>query len=163
MRWQDIDLQKKLWTLPGDPDGAWPGTKNGQTHQVALSPQAVALLGELDPKSEGQVFPGKRGAVMSIPVTKTVWQGLGIPRFRPHDLRATAATAIRTMGFHLEDLSLVLNHAGPGNPTTKGYDRGLHLDQKRRCLEAWAAHLDAAIAGRVLPSQVVDIRAARPA
>jgi integrase len=33
------------WQMPGKPQGAWPGTKNGRDHRVALSEPAQALIG----------------------------------------------------------------------------------------------------------------------
>jgi integrase len=60
MRWEHIE--DGWWTLPGGPDGAWPGTKNGQTHRVWLSQPAQAILDELrDGQIDGFVFPGSRG------------------------------------------------------------------------------------------------------
>jgi integrase len=38
MRWSEIDLKDKSWTLPGE------RTKNGQKHVVPLVPQAMAIL-----------------------------------------------------------------------------------------------------------------------
>lgn len=154
MRWQDLDLQKRIWTLPGDPDGDWPGTKNGRTHEVPLSSQAIVLLEELDPQKEGNVFPSAR-----IPITKSIWDGLDIPRFRPHDLRATAASGMDALGIHREHISRVLNHVEGG--VTASYIRHDHMDQKRRALDAWGAYLEAIVKGLKPPSDVVDIRTAR--
>ena len=32
------------WQMPGKPQGAWPGTKNGRDHRVALSEPALDLI-----------------------------------------------------------------------------------------------------------------------
>ncbi len=92
-------------------------------------------------------------------MTKEVWKALGIPRFRPHDLRATVASGMDALGIHKEHISRVLNHAEGG--TTAGYIRHDHMDQKRRALEAWAAHLTAVVEGREKASGVVDFTAVK--
>ena len=155
MRWEDIDLKACVWTLSGDPVGTWPGTKNKRTHDVPLAPQAIAILDELEPQEDGPVFPPR----MAIPVTKAVWQALDIPRFRPHDLRATAASGMDFLGIHKEHIAKVLNHLEGG--VTAGYIRHDHMDQKRRALEAWGSHLMEVVEGRTPESRVVDIRSGK--
>ncbi len=124
-----------------------------------MSASALALLHDLDPQESGPIFPHRKGWFMSIPVTKEVWKALGIPRFRPHDLRATVASGMDALGIHKEHISRVLNHAEGG--TTAGYIRHDHMDQKRRALEASAAHLTAVVEGREKASGVVDFTAAK--
>ena len=153
MRWQDIDLVKAVWTLPGAPDGDWPGTKNSRTHLVPLSPQAITILHELEPQEDGPVFSGR------IPTTSGLWKKLKIQRFRPHHLRATASTGMSELGFTEEYISRVLNHSK--SSVTQSYIRHDHFEQKRRALEVWGNHLQTILEGRPVPSGVVDIRSAR--
>ena len=156
MRWQDIDLNKAVWSLPGSPDKEWPGTKNGRTHQVPLSVPALEILQELGLEESGPVFPHERGC-MRIPSVQPIWKALGMQRFRPHDLRATAASGMDALGIHKEHISRVLNHVEGG--TTAGYIRHDNMEQKRRALEAWALRLKAVVQDREPPSKVVPIRA----
>ena len=153
MRWEDIDLNEKLWTLPGDPVGDWPGTKNARTHEVPLSEQTISILNELGPRENGPVFNGR------IPKTIPIWKALGLPRFRPHHLRATCATGLDRLGINRENISRVLNHTEGG--VTAGYIRHDAIEQKRMALDAWGAHLTAVVEGRPVPSTVVDFRTAR--
>ena len=153
MRWDDIDLNEKLWTLPGEPKPGWPGTKNARTHEVPLSEQAISILNELEPQENGPVFDGK------IPTTIPIWKKLGLEKFRPHHLRATASTGMDELEIHPKHISRVLNHTIPG--VTESYIRHSHREQKRRALEAWGAHLQTILEGRPVPSSVVDIRTAR--
>ena len=152
MRWADIDLEAKVWTLPGSPDGDWPGTKNGRTHEVPLPEMAVDLLNELDPKAEGPVFAGARGKSIRIPVTKAVYETAGIPRFTSHDLRATAATGMDRLHIPKEHISRVLNHVEAG--VTASYIRHEALDQKRRALDAWANYVQQIIEGKTAENVV---------
>lgn len=45
MRWEHVE--DGWWTMPGEPAGGWPGTKNKQTHRVWLSPPVGTILDEL--------------------------------------------------------------------------------------------------------------------
>jgi integrase len=54
MRWPEIDLDKKIWTVPAG------RMKAGREHRVPLSPRAVATLHRLKELKAGEfVFPGQ--------------------------------------------------------------------------------------------------------
>jgi integrase len=57
-----------------------------------------------------------------------------------HDLRRTVATGLGKLGVLRFVIERVLNHAD--RSVTGIYDRYEYLNEKRRGLEAWAAHLD---------------------
>ncbi len=155
MRWQDVDLGARTWTLPGEPAEGWPGTKNGRTHSLGLPDPAVALLEELGPAESGQVFPGRGGQRMAIPSAQTVWRACEIPRFRAHDLRATAATGMDRLGIPKDHISRILNHVEGG--ITASYIRHDAEEHKRRALEAWAAHVTELVTGKSAPERVVRL------
>ena len=159
MRWQDVDLKACVWTQPGAPADGWPGTKNAKTHDVPLSPQAIAILDGLDPQATGPVFPNRLGGAIKIPVTISLWKKLGIPRFRPHHLRATAASGMDALGISEEHIGRVLNHSKGG--VTASYIRHDKLAQKRRALDAWGSHLMEVVERRTPESAVVDIRSGK--
>jgi integrase len=53
MRWTEIDLDKKIWTVPAS------RMKAGREHREPLSPRAVAILGNLAKVKTGEfVLPG---------------------------------------------------------------------------------------------------------
>ena len=58
-RWSEIDLEKKLWTVPRE------RMKAGVAHTVPLSGRAVELLLGLDRSSEF-VFPGSKGPLSNM-------------------------------------------------------------------------------------------------
>src|SRR5207249_4067139 len=55
-RWSEIDLAKKVWTVPGE------RMKSGKEHRVPLVDRAVTILKLLPREDEpdGFVFPGAR-------------------------------------------------------------------------------------------------------
>lgn len=58
MKWTEVDLDKKIWTIPAV------RMKAGRTHRVPLSEPAIAVLRQMksliSPHSAGYVFPGNR-------------------------------------------------------------------------------------------------------
>lgn len=163
MRWRDVDLEDRVWTLPGGADGGWPGTKNGKTHRVPLGGLARELLGELGAqlgaqfgaKREGFVFPGQGAPHRARVSAGPVWRSLGLPLFRAHDLRATAASGMDRLGVAREHIGRVLNH-GEGQ-VTAGYIRHGAEKQKRRALELWDERLRKIISGGPAQAQVREI------
>jgi integrase len=145
MRWEHLDLEDGWWSMPGEPTEGWPGTKNCKNHQVPLSPPVLELLRDLEPKPSGPVFPAPRGrGGIPIPSTISIWEAAGMEPFRPHDLRATAATGM----YELDDIaphhiSAVLNHylAKGESKTTAIYIRHIKRKHRKMALEAWTNKL----------------------
>jgi integrase len=62
MTWGEVDLDQRLWTVPGS------RMKAGATHQVPLSDAALAVLSAVKPTKialQALVFPAQRGGAMS--------------------------------------------------------------------------------------------------
>ena len=139
-----FDLEGALWSMPLEderPKTHWRGvkTKIKKPHTVPLSGMALKILEKLE--TEGALWSSPK-----IPSTREIWKALEIERFRPHDLRATAATHMDKLGVPMNHISKVLNHAEGG--TTKKYVRHEAEQQKRSALNRWAAHLTDIVEGR---------------
>jgi integrase len=147
MRWEHVDMAHGLWSMPGKASPIWPGTKNGRDHEVPLTKPVLDLLEELDPQPSGYVFPSttRYNRPIADVLAVSIWQAAGMPRFRPHDLRATAATGMDSLGIVRQHISLVLNHVEAG--VTASYIRHDARQHKRAALEAWSKELEAILAG----------------
>ena len=64
---------------------------------------------------------------------------------RGHDMRRTAATAMRKAGVPRADVSAVLNHTPAGAQATAHYDLYDMLNEKRAALDSWARTLAAIV------------------
>lgn len=144
--WEDIDLKAGIWTIPASK------AKNGKSHRVPLSTQALAILHDLEPDDErrsGPVFASpKRGrntknAVERRPLANVqkaverLRKRLGF-EFRAHDLRRTAASQIAEAGYGAT-VPKILNHTN--RTVTAIYDRYSYDREKRAALEAWGETL----------------------
>jgi integrase len=153
MRWEDMNLETGWWTIPGS------RAKNGLTHRVPLSPQAVALLQGMQTTSAATpwVFPSPRRPQQPLSKPQVAAQRLvtvsGVA-FVPHDLRRTAASHMTSMGISRLVVAKILNHSEPG--VTRVYDRHSYDAEKRQALEAWGRKVMALVTGetsKVIPLQ----------
>lgn len=140
MRWADVDLERAEWRYRVG--------KTGTDHLVPLPRQAVDLLRQLAPKTGGGVFvfPG-RSVEAGRPMSEAT-MGAAIARMgydsgevTPHGFRATARSFLsERLGFRPEVIELQLAHTVP-DALGRAYNRALHLDERRRMMQAWADYL----------------------
>ena len=178
MRWQDIDLDKGLWTLPRE------RVKADRVHEVPLSPVAVSILEALprvsayvfssrtaapkdakekDAKEKDQPISGYSKAKAKLDKQIAAIVAAANPdaeahdgvTWRIHDLRRTVGTHMARLGVDPYTISRVLNHAEGG--VTHVYRRYSYLDEKRRALDTWGRALEAMVG--LLPSNVTPLKA----
>jgi len=139
------------WELPGAPiPGIWPGTKNKQSHRVALSEPVCRILKvyEALDGGTGYVFAGQNGkAVRDLDDDmRAITAKLGIDKVTPHDLRRTHGSTITSLGFGRQAMDRILNHAD--RSTGSIYDRYGYEQQDQHIMEAVAARIMALVEGR---------------
>nr|WP_244952365.1 site-specific integrase [Ruegeria arenilitoris] len=122
MRWDDLDLERGVWTIQ-DP-------KSGVPHLVPLSSTALTIL-RSQPKVGAYVVSGTHGEKPFSGHSKAkanLDKATGIPDWRFHDLRRTAATLMRREGIGRDVVSAVLGHTSQS--VTMIYDRyNLHKEK----------------------------------
>ena len=69
----------------------------------------------------------------------------GIPEFKPHDLRRTAASHLAALGVQRFVVERLLNHTD--SSVTARYDRYEYGKEKRAALDAWDRNLRALLYG----------------
>ncbi|MDP3691845.1 site-specific integrase [Bradyrhizobium sp.] len=151
----ELKAQDRLWVIPRD------RVKNGQEHEVPMSPAAWALL-------EGLPMIGRRGLIFTVTGTTpvsgfsrakerldaeiiklqkvdAVERGDNPADVQPlahwtlHDLRRTGATGMARLGINLPVIEKILNHTSGSFRGVAGvYQRHSFADEKRRALEAWS-------------------------
>ncbi len=134
--WDEIDIEKRLWTIPAD------RMKAGKEHVVPLSDAAVALL-EATPRLKGSnyVFPAPRGGAMSdmtlAAVLKRMDRKDGVT---VHGFRSTFRewVADRT-NYPREIAEHALAHQLP-NKVEASYQRRTQLPHRVKLMAEWATY-----------------------
>jgi integrase len=175
MRWPDVDLDQKAWTLSAEQ------TKASRAHVVPLSDAVVAILTALPRKTRtmpnGTTRPSEwvftttgSAPISGFSKAKEIVErkvaaarkeadnsAESMPDWGIHDLRRTAATEMGRLGTAEFIISKVLNHAAAG-VTGQVYNRYEYLAEKRHALDAWARYLDTLV--NPPPASVVVLRVA---
>lgn len=150
--WSEIDLDAKLWTIPGE------RMKAGREHWVPLSDQAIELLKALPRiKDVEYLFPGMRdnkplsdmslsAIVRGFNETKDgsvpEWIDKNGVEIVPHGFRSTFRDWSAEIGaFPREVAEHALAHSLP-DKVEASYARGSMLERRRPMMQQWADYLD---------------------
>lgn len=151
--WSEIDLDRKLWTLPAE------RMKAGKVHRVPLSDDAVTLLKGL-PRIAGTeyVFSSAKGGPISDMTLSAVTRRMGVDAV-PHGFRSSFKDWCRTSTRYADEVSeLALAHVN-SDATRAAYARDELLPQRARLMAEWARYLRAEQA----KGDVVPMRSAKTA
>jgi integrase len=138
MKWPEIDLEARLWTLPPE------RVKNNEKHEVPLSAPTIAILAAM-PRIGDQFVLTSNGTSPSSGYSKNKRRldALLPPDMVPwrlHDLRRTTASGMARLGISLPVIEKILNHASGSFAGIAGiYQKHTFAEEKRRALDAWGA------------------------
>lgn len=159
----DLDLNDltPAWKIPRA------RAKNREPHRVPLSPLALALIGEARALVGDTPWlfpgPGGHGPMDAHAATRALGRArkaIGLPDFRVHDLRRSAATRMEEMGVRPHVIGEILNHTSvtKGTVTKRVYALYQYEAEKREALLGWARRLNSIVSGddavNVLPLRV---------
>ena len=136
-RWQEIDLEAKIWALPAE------RMKAGREHRVPLSTRAVAILVKMKEAAEGEfVFPGrKRERPLSNMALEMFLRRLQ-SKYTTHGFRSSFRDwAGNETTFPRELAEHSLAHA-IGDKAEQAYRRSDALARRRELMDAWAHYCE---------------------
>jgi len=133
-RWNEIDLDKKVWSIPGD------RMKSRRPHRVALSDDAIEILKEQAGQDNVFVFPGVRD---DSPISAAAMPEL-IKELRPdvtcHGMRSSFRTwAAEQTSFPREIAETALAHTNRDR-VESAYLHSDHLEKRFLLMAEWAKH-----------------------
>ncbi len=135
-KWAEIDLEKKVWTLPAD------RMKAGKEHRVPLCSRAIEILTNItsNRNPEEHVFCGwKQNTGLSNNALLALLRKMGRSDITAHGFRSTfrdwAAEEAHT--FANETIELALAHTIK-NKAEAAYRRGDQLERRRELMTAWS-------------------------
>jgi integrase len=157
LKWSEIDLDAKLWTLPKD------RAKNGCQHEIPLSDSAVDILRAM-PRIAGSEYVFTLSGQLPIQGFYLIKKRLDdllppdTPGWTLHDLRRTFASGMARLGINLPVIEKLLNHISGSLAGIVGiYQRHSFANEKRTAMQAWARHVEAIVAGTTA-ANIVSIR-----
>jgi len=138
-RWDEIDLEKKLWVIPAKK------MKMNRDHTVPLSSAMTRLLEELRSLSghRGWLFPSDLSPrkPMSSQSANMALKRMGFKgRLVSHGFRALASTTLNEHGFDPELIETALAHVD-SNSVRAAYNRAEYLERRREMMEWWSTHI----------------------
>lgn len=149
MRWRDISLARRVWTVPRNwkcdycsqlkGSDIYHGTKTDEVYEIPLASQAVEILKRRHAGPAGEtdfVFPG-RGDAAHLGELKHVWRTIcdeaGLDGLTIHDLRRTQGSIQAQQGVNTFLVGAALCHSDPN--VTAIYTHASGLDETRGNME----------------------------
>ncbi|MDR1844965.1 MAG: tyrosine-type recombinase/integrase [Citrobacter amalonaticus] len=138
-RWSEIDMEKKLWTLPVE------RMKKRRIHHIPLSPEMLVLLDKLRPVSGHTqfLFPGRIRNTAHMH-SQTVNMALRRMGYRgelvSHGFRSLGSTAMNEAGFHADVIEAVLSHVEK-NKVRAAYNRTTWLKHRAELMNWWGEQI----------------------
>ena len=151
MRWTDLDLDVKLWTIPGEV------SKNGATMRVPLADAAIEVLERRRRTASSVfVFPSSESKTGHYCTPTKSWKALlqraKLHDLRLHDLRRSCGSVMANQGTSIAIIGGALGHKH--HSSTAVYAR-LQVSTVRDAMEAATR---AMLATRELPEKVIPFR-----
>ena len=146
-RWDEIDLDAKLWTVPAA------RMKAGREHRVPLTARALAILQTVEKvRTAEHVFPGQqRGKSLSIMALAMVLRRLNLENVTVHGFRSAFRDwAGNETSFSREIAESALAHA-VGDMTERAYRRSDALERRRELMDAWSRYCGMGPSAKVIP------------
>ena len=135
--WSEIDLEKKLWTVPAQ------RMKAGEEHHVPLSRRALAILQEMKKlRTNGFVFPGYRDgrSLWGNRLLQSLRQIDG--KFTVHGFRSSFRDWCGDCTHYPREVAEAALAHTIGDQTERAYRRGTALEKRRELLDAWASYCE---------------------
>lgn len=146
-RWNEIDLEAKVWTVPAA------RKKAGRDHRVPLSTRALAILEKLaEAKTSDFVFAGQRpgkplsGMALEMALRRMKIEGVTVHGFRS----AFRDWAGNETHFPREIAEAALSHV-IGDKAERAYRRGDALEKRRGLMDAWAGYCEPKQGDNIVP------------
>jgi len=133
-KWDEIDLQAKVWTIPAD------RMKAGKEHRVPLSDRAIEILDEV-PRENGSpyIFPGtKAKSPLSNMSMLEMVRGMR-PNFTVHGFRSAFKDWASEATNHPNIVSEAALAHTVKDAVEKAYRRGELIEKRTRLMNDWAA------------------------
>ncbi|MEZ8474480.1 tyrosine-type recombinase/integrase [Vibrio toranzoniae] len=144
-RWDEIDWEEKIWTIPAE------RMKKRREHRIPLTEQMLAILEVIKPISSHRdfIFPSDRDPKKpcNSQTANMALKRMGFAgRLVSHGLRSLASTTLNEQGFDRDLIEASLAHVDD-NQVRSAYNRTDYLERRRPMMNWWSGHIEEAAKG----------------
>ncbi len=144
-RWDEIDWEEKIWTIPAE------RMKKRREHRIPLTEQMLAILEVIKPISGHRdfIFPSDRDPKKpcNSQTANMALKRMGFAgRLVSHGLRSLASTTLNEQGFDRDLIEASLAHVDD-NQVRSAYNRTDYLERRRPMMNWWSEHIEEAAKG----------------
>lgn len=156
-RWDEIDWEDKIWTIPAE------RMKKRREHRIPLTEQMLALLDVMKPISGHRefIFPSDRDPKKpcNSQTANMALKRMGFAgRLVSHGLRSLASTTLNEQGFDRDLIEASLAHVDD-NQVRSAYNRTDYLERRRPMMNWWSGHIEEAAKGSLSVTGTKQLRA----
>jgi integrase len=146
-RWDEIDFENKLWTIPPA------RMKKKREHIVPLTEQSLKLLELIRPISGHReyVFPGDRNPKSHVneATANMALRRRGFhKKLVAHGLRSLASTTLNEQGHDPDIIESALAHVDK-NAVRRAYNRADYIERRTKLMCWWSSHIEQAANGNM--------------
>ncbi|WP_022941373.1 integrase domain-containing protein [Psychromonas hadalis] len=146
-RWEDIDLENKVWVIPAE------RMKMKKAHTIPLTPQTLALVevlhsmrGQSEYLFQSHISPKKHANSQTANMALKRMGFAG--ELVSHGLRALASTTLNEQGFDPDVIESALAHIDK-NEVRRAYNRAEYLERRRKLMCWWSNHIEQSAIGKM--------------
>lgn len=144
-RWDEIDWEDKIWTIPAE------RMKKRREHRIPLTEQMLAILEVIKPISGHReyIFPSDRDPKKpcNSQTANMALKRMGFAgRLVSHGLRSLASTTLNEQGFDRDLIEASLAHVDD-NQVRSAYNRTDYLERRRPMMSWWSGYIEEAAKG----------------
>lgn len=155
-RWEEIDLNNKVWVIPTE------RMKMNREHVIPLTEQTISILEVIKPISGHReyIFPSSRNP--KVPTdSETANKALSRMGFKDrttaHGLRSLASTTLNEQGFDYDVIEAALAHTDK-NQIRAAYNRTDYLDRRRALMSWWSDYIEKSSIGSYSATNVMRLK-----
>lgn len=155
-RWEEIDIENKVWTIPAE------RMKKRREHRIPLTDQMLGLLEVMEPISGHRefVFPSDRDPKKpcNSQTANMALKRMGFAgRLVSHGLRSLASTTLNEQGFDADLIEAALAHVDD-NQVRSAYNRTDYLERRIPMMSWWSGHIEQAAQGNLSLSGTMQFK-----
>jgi len=147
-KWEEIDMENNLWTLPRE------RMKANEEHAVPLTEQVMEILIDREKRCGHMthVFPSisdPKKHISNATINNMLKRNGYQDKLTAHGIRAIGSTTLNEYAFDSDLIEVILSHIGK-DKVRQSYNHAKYIPRRRKIMGWWSDYISAAQRGKVL-------------